>query len=125
MQAAEARQLAMEEILMELEKIIIASNDKRFSLTPENAKELQRLLNDIFPFEEDQKPDYLEELRKIIQSEMPKSRPYYPIYPYYENWYQQRPWITWTSNDVETLGNDGVTYSGATVTYESGNTVKS
>ena len=105
---------------MELNKIVIKSGGKLFSLTPENAKELQKLLNDIFPFEEEKTPDYLEELRKIIQTEMPKSRPYYPIYPYYEPWYRQRPWITWTANEVS-----GGVSSGATVTYESGNTVQS
>ena len=102
---------------MELEKIIIKSGDKKFSLTPENARELQKLLSDIF--KDDSTDEYLDQLRELIK-EQARLRPYpaypQPLFPYYEPWYNQRPWITWTSSDTSD-GNEG-----ATVTYEAGNT---
>lgn len=103
---------------MELGTIIIKSGDRIIKFRPEEAKEMQKLLNDLFPGEiVDESSNYLKALREIIREEMPKDHPYpyYPIWPHYTDWYRQRPWIEWTITDAK--GYEGNTTD---ITYTTG-----
>lgn len=106
---------------MELAKLTInTETGGSLNFTPEQAKELLKVLLEIFPPKED-RDDFFKKMEEMFD----KKQPYRPLYPDYYPWYRRpywdnSPWVTWCVSDDKT--NDySVTYD--TTRWESGDAV--
>ena len=85
--------------MAEIKKVVIEAGGKEFSLSVEEAKALRDILNATFP--EEQKPDYIQEIKKQLEN---NRTPYIPqpiIIERYPLYYPHYPWtVTYGSGTV-------------------------
>lgn len=95
-----------------VEKINIVIGDITVALELEDAKELQKLLNDLFGAFEGDKTIYV-----------PSPYPVYPcpVYPYPEPYYPYERWGVW-GGDTYIDNSTSTPFSGTTITYSLSNT---